>query len=288
LVDEGRIDLDRSIAEYLPRPLPEYEDYHDLAGDERWRRLTMRMLLNHTSGFANFRWLDEDQKLRFHRDPGARFGYSGEGLYVAQLVLEQGLHLNVKDEMQRRVFDRFGMTRTSMQWRDDFEGNLTQGYGLDGTMEPHDHRDNVSAAGSMDTTIADWTNFLAGAVRGEGLSPAAYNEMIRRSIVIDSATQFPSLTQARADWSAIGLGYAVGWGVLDTPYGHAFFKEGHNDTNANYAICIAARRDCVVFISNSVRAEGIYLYLTDALLGPTNLPWSWESYTPYDRQAPAQ
>ena len=40
LVDEGRLDLDRSIADYLPRPLPEYEDYTDLAGDERWRMLT--------------------------------------------------------------------------------------------------------------------------------------------------------------------------------------------------------------------------------------------------------
>src|SRR5688500_2323859 len=49
LVDEGRIDLDRSIADYLPRPLPAYEDYADLAGDERWRRLTPRIILNHAT-----------------------------------------------------------------------------------------------------------------------------------------------------------------------------------------------------------------------------------------------
>jgi CubicO group peptidase (beta-lactamase class C family) len=29
LVDEGRLDLDRSIAEYLPRPLPDHEEYAD-------------------------------------------------------------------------------------------------------------------------------------------------------------------------------------------------------------------------------------------------------------------
>lgn len=40
LVDEGRLDLDRSIAAYLPRPLPEYPFYAALAGDERWRKLT--------------------------------------------------------------------------------------------------------------------------------------------------------------------------------------------------------------------------------------------------------
>lgn len=55
LVDEGRIDLDRPIAGYLPRPLPEYQDYADLAGDPRWHQLTFRILLDHSSGFANLR-----------------------------------------------------------------------------------------------------------------------------------------------------------------------------------------------------------------------------------------
>src|SRR5258706_12741076 len=86
LVDEGRLDLDASAAELLPRPLPEYGDYTDLAGDERWRALTPRILLTHTSGFANFRWLEEDRRLRFHHDPGSRYGYSGEGFYVLQLI----------------------------------------------------------------------------------------------------------------------------------------------------------------------------------------------------------
>ncbi|MEQ1864274.1 MAG: serine hydrolase domain-containing protein, partial [Micropepsaceae bacterium] len=64
LVDEGRIDLDASIAKYLKKPLPAYEDYADLAGDERWRKLTARVILNHATGFPNFRWLDDDKRLR--------------------------------------------------------------------------------------------------------------------------------------------------------------------------------------------------------------------------------
>jgi CubicO group peptidase (beta-lactamase class C family) len=38
---------------------------------------------------------------------------SGEGIILLQFILETGLGLNVGDEMLRRVFDRFGMTRTS-------------------------------------------------------------------------------------------------------------------------------------------------------------------------------
>ena len=83
LVDEGKLNLDASVADLLPRPLPDYEDYMDLSGDERWLALTPRVLLTHTSGFANFRWLEEDKRLRFHHNPGSRYGYSGEGFYCS-------------------------------------------------------------------------------------------------------------------------------------------------------------------------------------------------------------
>ncbi len=85
-------------------------------------------------------------------------------------ILEEGLGWTSGKEMQVRVFDRFGMTRTSMSWRPDFAANLADGYALDGTMEPHDERSGASAAGSMDTTIADQARLWAGIVRGDGLS----------------------------------------------------------------------------------------------------------------------
>ena len=53
LVQEKRLDLARPLAEYLPRPLPEYEAYRDLAGDARWQKLTARMALTHTTGLPN-------------------------------------------------------------------------------------------------------------------------------------------------------------------------------------------------------------------------------------------
>nr|WP_256452189.1 serine hydrolase domain-containing protein [Luteibacter aegosomaticola] len=54
LVDEKKLDLDASIAGDLPKPLPEYPKYADLAGDERWRKLTPALLLSHRSGFPTF------------------------------------------------------------------------------------------------------------------------------------------------------------------------------------------------------------------------------------------
>ncbi len=286
LVDEGKVDLDRSIADYLPKPLPAYPKYADLAGDERWRRLTPRILLDHTTGFQNFRWLDPDGKLRFHRDPGTRYGYSGEGVNLMQFVLEQGLGLDVGQEMQRRVFDRFGMTRTSMLWRADFAANVANGYTADGKLQPHDRRENVRAAGAMDTTIADWSRFLAGVARGEGLSAKAKAEMIRLQVPIDSVRQFPTLTPETTDENkAVRLGYGVGWGVFETPFGHAYFKEGHDDGTRNYGLCVEPRRACIVLMSNSDRTEGIYKALVDELMGDVGMPWRWENYIPYDLAA---
>jgi CubicO group peptidase (beta-lactamase class C family) len=53
LVDEGVLDLDKAVYQYLPKPLPEYPNYADLANDPRYKRITARMLLSHTGGFAN-------------------------------------------------------------------------------------------------------------------------------------------------------------------------------------------------------------------------------------------
>jgi len=277
LVDEGRIDLDRSIADYLPRPLPEYEDYADLAGDERWRQLTPRIVLNHATGFANFRWLENDGKLRFHWDPGARYGYSGEGIWVMQLVLEQGLGLDVGAEMQRRVFDRFGMANTSMTWRAGFRDNLADGYAIDGAFEPHDERSGVAVAGSMDTTIADQALLWAGIVRGDGLSPASRAELIRAQLPIRSAHQFPTLsadTDARV--GEIGLAAGLGLITFNDASGPMWFKGGHNDWTGNMLICQEGRRRCVVMLANSVRAELIYPDLASFILGETSMPWWWE------------
>jgi CubicO group peptidase (beta-lactamase class C family) len=198
LVDEGKMDLDKPIGSYLPKPLPKYPRYADLAQDARWQKLTMRMLLSHTTGFANFRWIEPDRKLRFHRSPGERYGYSGEGLLLAQFVLETGLELDVGAEMQRRIFDRFGMKRTAMTWRADFAANVAQTYTEDGKLEPHRKWEDVGAAGSLDTTLTDWVTFLAAVARGEGLSARSKAEMVRGQVEIDSERQDRSLEKHRA------------------------------------------------------------------------------------------
>lgn len=282
MADEGMIDLDRSIAEYLPRPLPEYGEpegygpWGHLAGDERWRQLTPRILLSNRSGFANFAFLEPDGRLKFHFDPGTRYAYSGEGYILLQFVLERGLGLDVGAEMQRRVFDRFGMANTSMIWRPDFSHNLADGWREDGRPEPHDQRGSVRAAGSMDTTITDFARFAAAFMRGDGLRPATRADMIRAQAPIMGVSQFPTLAPNQPAQPFPGLGTGVGVRTFDGPQGPGFFHGGHNDWTGNDWVCLERGRRCVVLLSNDVRAEPAFRELVELILGPTGMPWEWQ------------
>ena len=283
LAEEGKVNLDRPIGDLLVKPLPDYGNldaygnWGDLAGDERWRAITPRILLTHSAGFANFSWVEPDGKLRIHFEPGSRYAYSGEGMMLLQFALEQGLGLNVGAEVQRRVFDRLGMVNSALMWRSDFARNLADGWMADGTVEPHDERSRVRAAGSMDTSIADMAKFAAGMARGDGLSAKARAELVRGQLVITSRSQFPTLIP-EAPPGQRWPGLAAGLGVVTFvgPQGRGFFKGGHNDSTANTMVCLERGRRCAVILSNDVRAEAAFPALVEAILGPTGLPWAWE------------
>ncbi len=89
LVQEGTLDLDKPINSYLPKPLAEYDKYKDLATDARYKTITARMLLSHTSGFPNFRWINPDKKLDIKFTPGTQYSYSGEGINLLQFAIEE-------------------------------------------------------------------------------------------------------------------------------------------------------------------------------------------------------
>jgi CubicO group peptidase (beta-lactamase class C family) len=291
LVDQGKLSLDVPLADDLDKPLPDYDTdaiypdkygpYRDLAGDPRWKRITPRMVLTHSTGFANFWWSEPDQKLRIHFDPGSRYSYSGEGMILLQFVIEngrkaQGLGIDLGAATQR-TFDRLGMTRTSLIWRPDFRPNLADGFNDRGETIPHDERSKVRVAGSMDTTIDDLSRFFAAFMRREGLSPASYAEMLKPQLHIGTAHQFPTFApelpveRQRKDLFA-GLGVIL----FDGPQGRGFLKGGHDEQTANLLVCIEKTKRCVLLLSNDVRAEAGFAELVDFILGDSGIPLDWE------------
>ncbi len=141
------------------------------------------------------------------------------------------------------------------------------------------------AAGSMDTTADDYALFLAGVLRGEGLSQASQQAMLSRQIAIVSPQQFPSHFPGETHVNDnIGLAYGLGWATYQSPLGLAFFKEGNDIGTNNFALGFAASRDGVVLLSNSSRGDRMFFPLVESLFGRTCLPWFWMGYIPFDHE----
>lgn len=280
--DRGRIDLDAPFGARLAKPLPEYGNldaygnWGDLAGDDRWRAITPRYVLNHATGFANFSFLEPDGKLRFHFDPGSRYGYSGEGIMLLQFALEADGGTSVGEGVAADLFAPLGLKDVGLMWCPEFAANLADGWTESGEVEPHDERSRVRMAGSMDVSPEAMAQLAAAMVRGFGLSPGMRQEFARGTMAITTRSQFPSLQPEAPEAERFPIRAGLGVVTFDGPQGAGWFKGGHNDSTANMMVCLEAGQRCVVVMANDVRAEKRFPKLIDALLGPTGMPWRWE------------
>ena len=287
LVDKGVINLDTPVQRYLPRPLPTYQGYESLSEDPRYSRITPRMLLSHTAGFANLRVLEPDRMLHLHFDPGSRYAYSGDGIHLLQLVVETVTGTPVETLMREHVFQPLGMSRTSMVWQSRFETDYANGYDEYGRSLGPERRTTASAAGSMQTTLNDFARFLAAAAGGKRLRPQTRAQMTAPQVRITTKHQFPTLRfEPTEENESIRLSYGLGWGVYSTPHGKAFFKEGHDEGWRHYAVFFETSGAGLVIMTNSSNGDGIFQELLETILGNTYTPIEWEGFTPYQRWPP--
>ena len=286
LVQEKLLDLDKPVYQYLPKPLPEYPNYTDLASEERYKKITARMILSHTTGFPNWRWFQDDKKLSINFDPGSRYAYSGEGIVLLQFVVETITGKSAQELMQRRIFGPLGMTRSSMITEPTFANDVANRYDEYGRPLSVEQRKSANAAGSMQTTLNDYARLLAAIMQTKVLNKETRDLMLSPQIQIFSRAQFPSLSTETTDVNkSIKLSYGLGWGLYWTPYGKAFFKEGHDEGWRNYTVCFENGTG-ILILTNSSNGEGIFKELLETLLKNTFTPIEWEGYTPYDKLPP--
>lgn len=135
LVEQGKVDLDKPVTTYLPS---------FKMADPRYKDITVRMLLNHSSGImgsslsnalllgdANTRATDHLlQQLstqRLKADPGAYSVYCNDGFTLAELVVEAVTDMNFVDYLHENIFDPAGLKET---WspEDNFESRRVDIY----------------------------------------------------------------------------------------------------------------------------------------------------------------
>jgi CubicO group peptidase (beta-lactamase class C family) len=285
LVERGEFSLDTPVAQQLPQPLDHYEPYRESASelvrDPRWLTVTPRMLLAHTSGLLNFASIEPDKRMRLHFQPGTQFWYSGEGINVVQFLIEQKQKQPLNELMQATIFGPLGMKQTGMIYRQEFAGNVADRFDAEERFRSETKRFPTRAAGSMTTSVNDLARFASALLTGRILKPASMKEMLKPFIRINTLHEFPEkLNEPESEETRrVGLAYGVGWGLLTkTPYGPAFFKEGHGDGAQNYMICFERRKACMIILTNSDNGEHAFKPLLEKLFGDTVTPWEWEGY----------
>lgn len=170
LVEQGKIDLDRPVRGYLPT----FE-----VADPRGERITVRHLLNHTSGITD-RTLPEKslpqpnnlteaveraKQSTLAADPGAERRYTNTNYHLAGRVVEVASGENFNAYLKKHVFEPIGMADTvaiDVTPRDlppDYRKGYGYAYGFSVPLaEPHRF---VAASDGVISTAADMAKWLA-------------------------------------------------------------------------------------------------------------------------------
>ncbi len=286
LVERGEFDLDVPVAAQLSAPLDSFEQYREIASDlvkdPAWPQVTPRILLAHTSGLGNLWQFEKDKKLHLRFAPGSKYSYSGDGINLVQHVIEQKFGKHLDSLMTDAIFTPLGMSHTGMIYRKEFESNVADRFGIDEKFRSQTRRYPARAAGSMMSTAEDIARFAAALLNDRIITPKTRAAMLKPEVEIRTLHQFPLAENEPEGKEAaeVGLAYGLGWGLLTkTPFGPAFFKEGHGDGAQNYMICFERSKSCMIVLTNSDNGELAFRPLLETLLGDTVTPWEWEGYT---------
>lgn len=169
LVQDGRIALDDDVRTYVPE-LPDYGT-----------PITIRMLLNHTSGLRDWgavvemegwprgtRTVTNDDTVRITARqrqtnfvPGSEWQYTNAGYNLSSVIIQRITGQSLAQFTQERLFQPLGMTHS--RWRDDFSAVVpgrAVAYGRrDGAYHQAMPFENAYGNGGMLTTIEDLLNW---------------------------------------------------------------------------------------------------------------------------------
>ena len=293
LVHEGNLDIDKELYKYLDVELPdlyidkEFRRLHDLKEDERYKEITARMCLSHTTGFSNWRWLNEpDEKLRIHFDPGTKYSYSGEGMVLSQWIVEHLTSTPLEDLAVSKIFAPLDMTNSHYLWREDFKTHFCYGHNSKQEKLPRDiETEDANAAGSLSTTISDYSKFFEHIFKLYSEQSEITKLLFKPNIRIKSKAQFgPLAKQNTNENDDIELSYGLGWGILKSPFGIGAFKEGHSEGFQHYSIMFPDSGIGVILMSNSDNAESIFKEMLELTIADIYTSWEWENYIPYNQK----
>ena len=252
LASKGRLSLNEPMYKYWIDP--------DLADDPRAKLLTPRLALDHQTGFANWR-RETNGKLAFTRDPGQKFGYSGEGYQYVARFAEKRTGESFESLAQQLVFDPAHMTHTAYTGRPWMDHNIAQPTDKDGQWLKPVIASQFVAADLVYTTPTQYASFVEGLMRGDGESPAI--RTLRESVLTDRRAEMCVGKMAKICPDAVGFG--PGWEVVKT-HGKTFLMHtGIDEGVFTLGFFESGSRAGVIIFTNSANGPRVILPLLKML-----------------------
>ncbi|MFA6075599.1 MAG: serine hydrolase domain-containing protein [Negativicutes bacterium] len=208
LCEDGKLDLDKPVTTYLP----EFK-----MADQRYKQITVRMLLNSASGMPGFSWVNECASVKnpdyvsqvlgelaesgLKSPPGAVSEYCTDGFTLAQAVVEKTAGMSYADFLSKRVFSKAGMINTSCNFKNGNK-NIAVSYDkTDGHAFPVAYGSSLGGAG-VSSNALDLCRYAQAVWSGKILNDKSLGEYTR--------PQYGPLTTPPLAGAVI-MKYGLGW-----------------------------------------------------------------------------
>jgi D-alanyl-D-alanine carboxypeptidase len=239
LADEGLLNLDDTRGTWLSEDI--------LSRIPNSHPITLRQLLNHTSGVFNYAdddaytdlLLAEPEVLKADIDflelvfdlpgsflPGEGYEYSNSGYSLAALIMDELLGEHHSAALRNRFFDPLGMTSTYYKGSEASLGDFISGYLTTDEGDQLDTRQfliNTSQAGSpVVSSVEDMATFLKALITDDSFA----NDAVKDTMFGEDNL----ITQDATEKSGLGLDVATIDG--HTVYGHSGLTFGYTAQSA--------------------------------------------------------
>lgn len=265
LVDEGKLDLDQPVTKYLPE---------FTMRDERYKQITVRMLLNHSSGLPGTNYRDgmavasnpgyakqtlellKDHTLK--HDPGAISVYCNDGFAIAEALIEKVSEVSYAQFLQENFFEPLGMNDSGFYLSGP---NVAHIFAPDGSVLYPLEKVSILGSGGLSSTPSDLVRFGRAIYEKNLFSPELTHEFTLSQVGPHSVPQGRAINELGLGWDDVEVeGFArQGIRVLSKT-GGTFMYYSQLHVVPEHEIAIA------VTFAGEADTDGIINQITRALL----------------------
>ncbi|CAA9444400.1 MAG: Beta-lactamase class C-like and penicillin binding proteins (PBPs) superfamily [uncultured Rubrobacteraceae bacterium] len=253
LVSKGQLSLNDTIGERLPG-LP-----------DRWSKVTLRQLLNHTSGIPDFS-LDEgyrkalfaslkkapppeklltyvyDEDLLF--EPGSKYHYSNSDNIAVGLMVESATGRTYERQLREHVYGPLGLKKTTLPAGPNLRAPYIHGYDNDPSEQPPEDYSEIVAAGwswasgGIVSTPSDLNDFIRGYVGGKLFDKQTRAK--QRRVLEGGSSEPPGPGKNSAGLAVFRYGTKCGtvWGHTGNTPGYTQFMAASPDGSRSVVVSV--------------------------------------------------